>query len=237
MESEEGIPEAIEEIKKDLREIKRDSLASQEDQLFFGFVISITLFVIALPIDQLASSFEDFLHLGSPDTLRVSETIKNISIVCLVCSSLLRYYASVKPHKGARLWSFYSLMVGLDFFIITLAANVAMGLALEIQLVVFPLALVISLCAYVGLGKLESKILGFYADKHLVLRRYSKFPLVSYLFALLTASVLATVAVESAYVLLFGVSLSLISIQIVYYAFALLFFLMYLLKLKRKKII
>jgi len=228
----------IKNIEKKLAEIERESKVGLEDQLFFGLIVSLALFVMTLPLTDLASFFQNVIKLENTVAWNLSETIRNTTIVSLLLSILLRYYGAVKPHKGARLWSFLCLIISLDFFLLTFLPTLTLNLAVEVRAVAFPLSHIALFFIYTLLGKfVESRIILFYARRGFVLKRYAK-PIVSFLFASLSACVYMTSVVQLLALIFFNVSLNEVQVWFVYIlAYIFLVGIGYLLFLRRQKII
>ena len=223
-EGEASFSEELGKIHRELNAIKKDSEVTQEDQLFFGLVVSIAFFVITMPLDLLAAFFQSAVKLDFVAASFAATFIKNTSIGSLVLSILLRYYGAVKPHKVARLWSILSLIIGFDIFLFVFTSNIGMGAAIFAGPIAFHLFLLIAELLYVGVGKFaEKKIVTFYIDKGFAPKKYSKMPPISYLFAMLAFSVNIAFAVEIVLVLLVGLPFDMFRVMVVYVALTIIF--------------
>lgn len=237
-EQENELVKRIRKIEKKLAKIEKESKVGLEDQLFFGLVVSLALFVMTLPLAELSSLFQSVFRLDYTIASDLSESIRNISIVCLLSSIFLRYYGAVKPHKGARLWSFLCLLASFDFFLLFFLPKLTYGLAFEVRAIAFPLSHVALFIMYILMGRfVESKIILFYAKRGFVLKRYAK-PIVSFLFAVLSGCIYTTLAVQLTALIVFNTSLSQTQI---FGVFALTYFFLvafgYLLFLRRQKLV
>ena len=92
-------------IQDRLDRIEEESRISSEDQLFFGAIVAIALFVLTLSVTDIASFIQAASRIDIDTATRLSQSIKNAAIICLVLSAILRYYAAIKPSKKARLVS------------------------------------------------------------------------------------------------------------------------------------
>ena len=230
--------EEVKKLRKKLSKIERESKAGLEDQLFFGFVISIAFFVITLDLNEFAFFFQSIIGLSPVDALTLSETIRNISIASLVLSSISRYYGAIKPHKGARLVSFLSLITALDFFLLMFVINISKGVAIEVSVFTLPFSLVALFIIYFVIGFfVEKKIVKFYAERRLVLKKYARFPIISPLFADITFALYSMLVTQFILGVFLGVSLDQNQLYITYLLFSCPFLVFYFLRLKREKMI
>lgn len=193
---------------------------------------------MTLPLTDLVSFFQNVIKLEDTVAWNLSETVRNATIACLLLAILLRYYGAVKPHKGARLWSFLCLIISLDFFLVAFLPKITLNLAVEMRTIAFPLSHFALFIIYTLMGKfVESRIILFYAKRGFVLKRYAK-PFVSFLFANLSACLYITLVVQLFALVLFNTSLSEVQIWLVYIlVYLFLIGIGYLLFLRREKII
>lgn len=228
----------IKNIEKKLAEIERESKVGLEDQLFFGLVVSLALFVMTLPLTDLASFFQNVIGIKNTTAWSLSETIRNATIVSLLLSILLRYYGAVKPHKGARLLSFLCLIVSLDSFLFAFLPTLTLNLAVEVRTLAFPLSHIALFFIYFLLGRfVESRLISFYAKRGFVLKRYAK-PIVSFLFACLSACLYTALIVQLLAIVYFNTVFNEVQMGFVYaLAYFFLVVIGYLLFLRRQKII
>jgi len=230
--------ERINRIEKKLSKIQRESKVGLEDQLFFGLVVAIALFVITLPLDELTTFFQNIIKIDFAEALALSETIKNISIASLVLSCVLRYYGAIKPHKGARLMSFLSLVMGFDFFLLMFIINIAKGFAIEANPFTLPYSLIALVIIYLAIGKyVEGKIVNFYAKRGFVLKKYAKLPIVSYLFAILSFALYITLAIQFILAIYAKLLLDTLQLQLIFASIFCAFAFLYIIRLKREKIL
>lgn len=158
-------------------------------------------------------------------------------MVCLLSSALLRYYASLKPHKGARLVSFLLLWVALDFFLFQFTPMLSFYFEQETRLFVFILSYFALFLVYMLMGKVESNTIMFYAKRGFVLRKYSK-PIVSFFFAVISGCTYITLTIQLIWLLVYQMFPSDFQIFIIWMLVAGLFGLFgYLRFLKRMKLI
>lgn len=238
LEEENELIKRIKKIEKKLNKIERESKVGLEDQLFFGLVVAIALFVITLPLDELAIFFQIITNLSYADALGLSETIRNISIACLALSCVLRYYGAIKPHKGARLQSFLSLVMGFDFFLFMFIVNIAKGFALKINPFTLPYSLLALAIIYLVTGKfVERNIVKFYAEKGFVLKKYTKLPIVSYLFAMLSLALSVAIVTQFVLFIFFNSLITTSQLQLIFVLLYSVFSLLYLIRLKKERIL
>lgn len=180
---EDTIAKKLEQLRSETSRLERESRIGSEDQLFFGLIVSLALFVVTLPLTDFASFIQLIGKLDYVTAMNLAQSIKNISIVCLILSAILRYYASIKPNKGARLFSFLLLLMALDVFLVLFFPILSFNLSIEVRTIAFPLSFFALLVVFLLMGKfVESKVIMFYAERGFLLKRYAK-PIVSFLFA------------------------------------------------------
>jgi hypothetical protein len=141
----------IDKIEEKLNKIERDSRIGLEDQLFFGLVVSLAFFLVALPFTELQSFFQTVFQFNETTALNISLGIRNIFIVSLLLSVFSRYYGAIKPHKGSRLISLLCLLFALDVFLANFVPALTYNLSVEIKAIAFPysyIALFFYLLAY-----------------------------------------------------------------------------------------
>ncbi len=238
-ERENELVKRIKKIEKKLAKIERESRVGLEDQLFFGLVVSVALFVVTLNVADMTYLFHNILMVDYNLAVALSESIKNISIVFLISSAILRYYGAVKPHKGARLWSFLCLLASFDFFLLFLLPRLTLNEVLvRVRFWAFPLSHVLLFFIYLFMGKfIERRMISFYAKRGFVLKRYSK-PLVSFLFAVISVSLYSSLILQAFLYVYFGITLVGIQYDILFYSiYAILTTSIYLLFLRRQKIL
>ncbi len=98
----EEIIKKLNNLQREVASLKKESLISSEDQLFFGFVITLAFFVITFSISDMASFFQSFLKLDAAYAANLSELLRNVLITFIFSSAIMRYYASIKPHKNGK---------------------------------------------------------------------------------------------------------------------------------------
>ena len=108
----ESIEKRIEEIEQSLKRIDKSSILTTEDQLFFGFVFSLVLLVIALPEFDVCTLFESFGVVVKPTKAII--TTKMVLVILLMLSSGTRYLtALIKKDPERNKWR----MVSVSFLI------------------------------------------------------------------------------------------------------------------------
>ena len=226
------------EIERKLCKIDRESKVGLEDQLFFGVVVSLALFFIALPFTELSSLFQNLFLFDNTTALRLSTGIRNGFILFLLASITFRYYGAIKPHKGARLWSILCLLFSFDVLLFNVLPAFTVNVSVEMKPIVIPLSYFILIVLYSVMGWfVEPSIISFYAKRGFVLKRYSK-PIVSLLFVCLSACIYFTLAFQVFYIFVFQHQPNQLEITASFLIFYLLFVgLVYSLLLRRRKVL
>jgi hypothetical protein len=228
----------LKRIEKKLTKMDRESKIGLEDQLFFGVIVSLALFFIALPSTELTSLFQNVFLFDPTTALDVATVIRNTSILFLLASIGLRYYGAIKPHKGARLWSILCLLFAFDVFLLNVVPAFTLNISVEMKPIIIPISYVILAIVYSIMGKfVEASVLSFYAKRGFVLKRYSK-PIVSILFVDLSTCIYFALAVQVISYFAFQHLLTQIEISVSYLIFYFIFVgIVYFLYLRRQKII
>ena len=96
------INEILEKVKGLEAEIKgqktdsiNESLRSNEDQLFFGVIITLLVFFVTLPINDVSSFLQSIFNVKQDIAVSNAGYIKYTGIVAFLVSTLLRYCAVV----------------------------------------------------------------------------------------------------------------------------------------------
>jgi hypothetical protein len=178
-EYQENIDERLQEIEKKLTRIERESRVGIDDQLFFGLVLSFLLFFLAVPLPDVTNFLLASFKLDPGAASNVALGLKNAFVVFLLLSVVFRYYAAVKLAKGHRLWSILFLFIAFNLFVWNLVFAIGnplvppSGYTIENSFVSLSAAYIVLFVIYLLIGKLvESKILGFYAKKELISKKY-----------------------------------------------------------------
>lgn len=235
-ENEEELLERIKSIEKKINKIDRETSIGLEDQLFFGLIVSMALFFLALPFTESIAFFQNIFQLNYAAASGIAEAMRNIFVLSLICSTALRYYGAVKPHRDARLWSIMFLLFSFDMFLMNFMQTLTINVFVKVDVIIIPFSYLFLMLLYVLMGKfLEPKLLRFYAKKDSISKRYV-YPIVSRLFVTLTAIVYCTIAVQVLALVVFR-TLTSVENLIAYLLFSLFFFLSYLLNLVRNEVI
>jgi len=214
--SEDELLKSLKKIEKKISKIDRESKVGLEDQLFFGLVVALALFVVTInPID-FTTFLQSSFNFDYTTAANIANSIKNLSIGCLVLSSLTRYYGAVKPHKGARLWSIELLIVAFYFFLQQLLPSITLNFVFKVEAIAFPLSHILLFFIYFLLGDFfEIRIIKFYAERKLVYKKYAK-PIVSFFFVLFSASLYFTIITQLISAVVFSSPLSQTSMSIIF---------------------
>jgi len=200
-ENEETNKELIERIKKmerKLDKVEKSSRIGLEDQLFFGFIISLVVFLLSLPLTEVVSFFQNVTKFGLELATNTAETTRNTGLLCLFLASVARYYGAIsKPRvsKRYRLWSLRCLLMGWNFFLFFFVTNACINASLMFGGMEIPIASVVLAGAYAIMLFLEKKALRFYASRELVFKKDVK-ETVSWVFLGLTSSFYIAFVVE-----------------------------------------
>jgi len=175
----ENIDERLQEIEKKLTRIEKESRVGLDDQLFYGLVLSFLLFFLAIPLPDVTNFLLASFPFDPPTASNVALGLKNAFVVLLLLSVVFRYYAAVKLGKGHRLWSILFLFVAFDLFVWNLAFALGNplvpppGYTVESAFFSLSVTYIVLLVIYLLIGKFaESRILGFYAKRELILKKY-----------------------------------------------------------------
>lgn len=222
-EEEKELLDRIKKIEKALAKIDRESKVGLEDQLFFGVVVSLALFFLALPFVESTSLLQTVFLFDYTTALNIATTFRNSSVLLLLSSMLLRYYGAIKPHKGARLWSILCLLFSFDLFLFSLLPALTNNISIEMKPIAIPLTYFVLFVIYWVMGKyVEPSIISFYAERGFVHKRYSE-PIVSFLFMCLCATIYFTIAIQVTSSFAFRHQLTLVENLTVYIIFYFLF--------------
>lgn len=191
-----------------MEKITKGEKAELEDQLFFGLIISLAFFVITTSITDVSAFFQAVLKVDYTTALNLAQSTKNLLIVCLLSSALLRYYASIKPHKGARLGSFLLLWVALDGFLLEFVPLLSFYLEGMPRVIAYVLSyFALFLVYFLILSKAETNAIKFYAKRGFVLKKYSK-PIVSFFFVVISGCAYITLTIQFLYLVAYQTYLS-----------------------------
>ena len=179
-------PQILRRMEERLRRIERDLKLSSEDQLFFALVFPLAVLLVTLPVDSLELFFHESAKLA-PDLARsVAEVIKYAGVVCLLCSSVARYYGAVvgrvRRSKTARVLSLELLIMAWDAFLFAFVVSVILNYSELLGIYTISLAALASLLVFLCMVWIENKILSFYASRFLIFKK-DVTPLASNLFA------------------------------------------------------
>lgn len=210
----------LDKIEKKLAKMERDSKVGLEDQLFFGMVLSLLLFLIALPFTEITALFQNVFLFDSITASNSSNFIRNTFVLLLLASIVLRYFGAVSPHKGARLLSILCFLASFNIFLLNFLPNLTLNFSVEIRLIAVPLSYFSLVVIYGVMGTyVEPKILSFYADRGFVLKRYAQ-PIISLLFLSLAVSLYFTIGTQLLLIIVFQKSLlqiEIITTFVIYY--------------------
>lgn len=228
----------IKNLQRKVNRIDREMKVGTEDQLFFGVVVSVTVFLITLSLSDIAAFIQSATSVDYSVALTLSTNLKNAAFSLLVLSATLRYYAALKPHKGARLFSFLTLLSALDIFLLLFFPMLSFNIGSEAKVIVFILSYALLTAIFIVQGRFfESKVILFLADRGCVHKKYAK-PIVSFLFACASGGVYIYVTVLFLMQVVFQVRVGQIQNLVLFFVCYVLFAVTgYILFLRRQKIL
>jgi hypothetical protein len=192
----EGTKELIKKLEKKIAKLEEESRTSVEDQLFFGVIISLVVFVLELDIPEVVSLFQTAgFTLDTASSIALG--VRNVTLLCLIAASATRYYGVVSgkmKSRTYRLRSLQCLIMAWNFFIFLFTVN-ALSDIISLGSISLPVALFIMLVAFLLMKYLEKKILSFYASRKLIFKK-DVYPNVSEAFLILNAGLCFAIAIE-----------------------------------------
>ena len=197
------ILERLKQIEDKIDSQKQESLASDEDQLFFGVIISLLVLFVTLPINDLTSFLQSVFSVDQSIASTNAGYIKYLGIIFLLASTLTRYCAVVSDpdaSKKFRYASFEALWLALDIIILNIIINLITTLSLQIGLSGLSVTFLILTSIFIGMRVLEEYILKVYARKGLIMEK--PFPFASLLFLSIMIGISIALLVEIAALIL-----------------------------------
>jgi hypothetical protein len=200
-ENEETNKELIERIKKMERKLDKFEKSSRiglEDQLFFGFIISLVVFLLSLPLTEVVSFFQNVTRFSLDLATNTAQTTRYSGLGCLFLASVMRYYGAMsklRVSKRYRLWSLRFLVMGWDFFLFFFVTSACVNASLIFGGMEIPIASLVLTGVYVAILFLEKKALRFYASRELIFKKDTQ-ETVSWAFLALTFSFYIAFVVE-----------------------------------------
>ena len=161
----------IGEIENKVESQRKESLTSTEDQLFFGFIISLLILFVTLPINDMASFLEDVFNVSQATAVSNAGYIKYVGIIIFLVSSLTRCCAVVSNQdisKRFRFASFEALWVGLNIIILTITINLISLLSPQIGPLGLSITFLILTGIFIGMFIVESYILKIYTKREFI---------------------------------------------------------------------
>jgi hypothetical protein len=162
-------------IEARLKKIERDLAASSEDQIFFGLVIALLIFLVTIPYIDLQKPFEEVLRFTGETSRSLALTIKYAGVVCLIVAGVARYYGVIVGHarrsKTARVLSIECLIMAWDAFLFSFVLSTVFHLSAILGITTVPLAAALALGVSIGMARVERRVLGFYASRYLIFKK------------------------------------------------------------------
>jgi hypothetical protein len=215
--TEDEMLEKIKELENKIDSQKTESLRSNEDQLFFGVIISLLVLFVTLPITDISSFLESVFKVNQDIALTDAGYIKYVGIIAFLVSTLTRYCAVVSEldvSKKFRYASFEALWLGLNIIILTITINLFTTLSPQFGLLGLTITFLILTLIFLGMLLLEGYILKIYVSKELILKKHS-FPYAS-LVLLSTVLGIEIAYVVEIFAMIFGVPFSIPRFLLVY---------------------
>jgi len=177
MSEQDEIKELIKRIKNlesKIAKLERESRMGLEDQLSFGVIVSLVVFFLALPLDQVTSFFQNSVTLSLDTSSRIAESVRNTGLLFLISASASRYYAAVSGQRSSkkyRLYSLQCLIMAWNFFILLFGINVTSDASLVLGSMSLPVVSIALVIVYYLMILFEKKALNFYASKEFIYKK------------------------------------------------------------------
>ena len=229
------ILEKISEIENKVESQRKESLIGTEDQLFFGFIISLLILFVTLPINDMASFLQDVFKASPENALSNAGYIKYVGLVIFLVSSVTRYCAVVSHQdlsKRFRFASFECLWMGLNIIILIMTINLISFLSPQIGVSGLSVTFLILTLIFAGMLILERYILKIYAEREFILEDQKPFASVLFLAIMMGIAIALLIEIVA---LGLGGSFSTIRFFAVYVAITVVIVVVYIKKQHRKK--
>jgi len=190
--------EKIKELESKIVRLEKESRTGLEDQLFFGVIISLVVFIITLPLTEVTSFFHNFTGFSLDLASSTAESVRYSGLLCLILASATRYYGAVsdpRTSKRFRLHSLLFLIMGWDFFLFIFVVNASLNVAWSLGPMSLPVASIILFFTYFLMIFFERKAQNFYASRELIFKKDVD-PIVSKSFLALTMGFYIAFVVE-----------------------------------------
>ena len=197
----EELLDKLRELENKIDSIKKNSLIDNEDQLFFGVIISLLILFITLPIGDLVLYLQSSFTLNYNDALNVAQTIRYLGIGAFLFSAFTRYYAVVGNQSNSRKYRYASLeglMFAIAFILIVTLANLTLALSSLPRSIAVTISIISILSVLLLLNIVERKILDIYVSRALITKN-DKIPLITsasiiFMSAIIVANVIQSLA-------------------------------------------
>jgi len=196
--TDEKVFEKLRDLESKLEIQKKESLIGNEDQLFFGVIISFLILFITLPTNDLAKFLQSVFGVQESFAQTNAGNIRYFGIIIFLVSVLTRYGAVVSnDHRSKilRYLSFEALWFALNVTILLTAINLFTALSSKIGVEGLTVTFSILTFTFTGMLILEISILKLYTRKEFILKAYS-FPSVSVMMLLIVFSLSIALAVD-----------------------------------------
>jgi len=182
--------ELIKKLARKLTKLEKESRMGLEDQLSFGVIVSLVVFLVTLDLAQTTLFFQKFFGLALDTAMRTAEGVRNTGLLCLVAASATRYYGAVSGQRASKKYRLYSLqcLIGAwNFFILLFIINAFSDASFNLGAMSMPIAGIALVVVYFLMIRFEKKALDFYATKEFIFKKDAK-PHVSNAFVLFGAA-------------------------------------------------
>jgi hypothetical protein len=203
----ERVLEKLKDLEGKLEIQKKEALIGNEDQLFFGVIISFFILFVTLPTNDLAKFLQSVFGIQESFAQTSAANIRYWGIIIFLVSGLTRYAAVISNESRSKILryiSFEAFWFALNVTILLTAINLFTVLSSKIGVEGLTITFWILTVAFIAMLILEISILKLYSRKEFVPKAHS-FPYVSEMMLLVIFSLsLALVVDISAAALGFG---------------------------------
>ena len=188
----------IKNLESKIVKLEKESRMGLEDQLSFGVIISLVVFILALPPDEVTSFFQNFVGLSFDTASEIAQGVRNTGLLCLVLASATRYYGAVSGQRVSKRFRYLSLQcltAAWNFFLLIFVMFASFDASFMLGPLSVPVASIILIAVYSIMIFFENRILKFYASREFIFKKDVN-PIVSKVFLLVTAGYYFAFVVE-----------------------------------------
>jgi len=177
---------SVKNLANKITRLEKESRMGLEDQLSFGVIISLVVFILALPLDEITLFFQN-LGLSSGISLQIAGGVRNTGLLCLILATATRYYGAISKQrisKRFRRFSLQFLIAAWNFFLIIFVMFSSIDASVVLGTMSLPIAICILVVIFSIMIRAEKRVLEFYASKEFIFKKDVK-PTVSTIFLIL----------------------------------------------------